>query len=360
MPDRRRAAALRDRPTTRSTGPAGPPLAVARARPLRPARARKACRRSGRGGDREPDAASAARAAATAGGKRVLKWVGIAAVRLDPAQLPRLRGLRPAAVVQALRRSEGRAARQPAPAAERADDPRARHRRAPARHPGAGRGALGGVLRAAGPRRRAPRRLLAGPVPRRHADADPRRRRRLPQTLDPARRLRRDPRPERRRRSTAPTPSAAPRCRSRRSRSFLGIEIDHVAIVDFTGFEDLIDAVGGVEVDVPQKLCADISGGAGGGQGGVTLRLGKGENTLDGEKALAYSRIRKPSECPGPGTSAYSLGYDDFDRERGPAGGDQRHQGPPHRPPPRSPTTSSRARSSAGTRRRPSSATWAS
>jgi LCP family protein required for cell wall assembly len=97
---------------------------------------------------------------------------------------------------------------------------------------------------------------------------------------------------------------------------FLGIEIDHVAIVDFSGFEDLIDAVGGVKVDVPVKLCADISGGAGGGQGGVTLRLGKGENTLDGEKALAYSRIRKPSECPGPGKSAYSLGYDDLDRER--------------------------------------------
>jgi LCP family protein required for cell wall assembly len=97
---------------------------------------------------------------------------------------------------------------------------------------------------------------------------------------------------------------------------FLGIEIDHVAIVDFTGFEDLIDAVGGVEVDVPEKICADISGGAGGGQGGVTLRLGKGENTLDGEKALAYSRIRKPSECPGPGKSAFTLGYDDLDRER--------------------------------------------
>ena len=97
---------------------------------------------------------------------------------------------------------------------------------------------------------------------------------------------------------------------------FLGIPIDHVAIVDFTGFEDLIDAVGGIEVDLPQKLCADISGGSGGGQGGITLRLKKGENTLDGEKALAYSRIRKPSECPGPGKSAFSLGYDDLDREK--------------------------------------------
>lgn len=98
--------------------------------------------------------------------------------------------------------------------------------------------------------------------------------------------------------------------------NFLDVEIDHVAIVNFTGFEDLIDAVGGVVVDVPHKICADISGGAGGGQGGVTLRLGKGENTLNGEKALAYSRVRKVSECPGPGKSAYSLGYDDTDREQ--------------------------------------------
>jgi LCP family protein required for cell wall assembly len=96
--------------------------------------------------------------------------------------------------------------------------------------------------------------------------------------------------------------------------NFLDIEVDHVAIVDFTGFEDLINAVGGVKVDVPHKLCADISGGAGGGQGGVSLRLHEGENTLDGEKALAYSRVREPSECPGPGKSAFSLGYNDFDR----------------------------------------------
>lgn len=97
---------------------------------------------------------------------------------------------------------------------------------------------------------------------------------------------------------------------------FLGIEIDHVAIVDFTGFEKLIDAIGGVTVNVPHKICAEIAGGAGGGQGGYTLRLGKGENTLDGEKALIYSRIREPSECPGPGKSAYTLGYSDLNREQ--------------------------------------------
>jgi LCP family protein required for cell wall assembly len=95
---------------------------------------------------------------------------------------------------------------------------------------------------------------------------------------------------------------------------FLGIQIDHVAIVDFTGFEDLIDAVGGVTVNLPHKLCADISGGSGGGQGGITLHLKKGENTLDGEKALAYSRVREPSPCPGPGKSAIAFGYNDYNR----------------------------------------------
>jgi LCP family protein required for cell wall assembly len=97
---------------------------------------------------------------------------------------------------------------------------------------------------------------------------------------------------------------------------FLGIPIDHVAIIDFTGFEDLINAVGGVKVDVPHKICIDIAGGAGAGQGGFTLRLGKGENTLDGQQALTYSRAREVSDCPGPGPSAFTLGYNDYDREQ--------------------------------------------
>lgn len=93
---------------------------------------------------------------------------------------------------------------------------------------------------------------------------------------------------------------------------FLGIPIDHVVIMNFTGFEDFIDAIGGVKVDVPLALCADISGGE--ANGGWTIQLKKGDNTLDGEDALAYARTRKPSPCPGDGTSAFSEGYDDLDR----------------------------------------------
>jgi LCP family protein required for cell wall assembly len=97
---------------------------------------------------------------------------------------------------------------------------------------------------------------------------------------------------------------------------FLGIQIDHVVIINFEGFEDFINAIGGVEVDVPQKICAEISGGAGGGQGGITLRLNKGEHTLDGQRALAYARVRKPSPCPGAGKSAFQSGYDDVERAK--------------------------------------------
>lgn len=67
---------------------------------------------------------------------------------------------------------------------------------------------------------------------------------------------------------------------------FLGIDINHIAIVDFAGFQDLIDSVGGVEVDLDRRVCNTISGGAFG------IDLGPGEVTLSGEKALALARTR--------------------------------------------------------------------
>lgn len=94
--------------------------------------------------------------------------------------------------------------------------------------------------------------------------------------------------------------------------NFLGIPIDHVVIMNFEGFEDFIDAIGGVKVDLDLPLCADISGGE--ANGGWTIELEKGSNTLNGEDALAYARTRSPSPCPGNTVSAFSEGYDDLDR----------------------------------------------
>ena len=74
---------------------------------------------------------------------------------------------------------------------------------------------------------------------------------------------------------------------------FLGIDINHTAIVDFGGFQDLIDSVGGVKVDLARQVCNEISDGA------FKIDLGPGEVTLSGEKALALARTRT-STCGPP------------------------------------------------------------
>ena len=72
---------------------------------------------------------------------------------------------------------------------------------------------------------------------------------------------------------------------------FLGIDVDHVVILDFDGFADFIDSLGGVRVDLPQRVHAQIDGG--GAAGGVTLKLDQGPNDLSGYQALALARARE-------------------------------------------------------------------
>jgi LCP family protein required for cell wall assembly len=78
---------------------------------------------------------------------------------------------------------------------------------------------------------------------------------------------------------------------------FLGIDINHIVIVDFDGFADFINTLGGVTITVPGNpdkkgvaVCGDVDGGK--SQGGVSLKLPPGDVTLEGDKALAYARIR--------------------------------------------------------------------
>jgi LCP family protein required for cell wall assembly len=78
-------------------------------------------------------------------------------------------------------------------------------------------------------------------------------------------------------------------------RALTGLPIQHVVVVDFDGFKDLIDALGGIDLTVPRpilsnkfdcpyppKRCADWKG----------WRFGKGRQHMDGRRALVYSRIR--------------------------------------------------------------------
>ncbi len=69
----------------------------------------------------------------------------------------------------------------------------------------------------------------------------------------------------------------------------LGMEIDYYAMVDFLAFENFIDELGGVTVDVPKKIVVDPLGKSN------TEILKAGEHLLPGYLALAYARSRNTS-----------------------------------------------------------------
>lgn len=87
--------------------------------------------------------------------------------------------------------------------------------------------------------------------------------------------------------------------------NFLGIDIDHVVLLDFQGFAEFIDAIGGVTVDVGTRVKSEVDGGS--GQGGITLKLERGEQELTGDQALAYARTR---------TNEWNPSENDLDRAR--------------------------------------------
>ncbi|MDW8338430.1 MAG: LCP family protein [Thermoleophilia bacterium] len=78
-------------------------------------------------------------------------------------------------------------------------------------------------------------------------------------------------------------------------RALTGIPIDHVVVVDFDGFKELIDALGGIEVDVPKPILSnrfDCPYPAARCREWEGWRFAKGRQRMDGRRALVYARIR--------------------------------------------------------------------
>lgn len=73
-----------------------------------------------------------------------------------------------------------------------------------------------------------------------------------------------------------------PACAIRTVEKMTGVRIDHHLIVDFTGFKKMVDAVGGVEVCLPEPARDEDA----------KLDLPAGRQTVRGEDALAYVRAR--------------------------------------------------------------------
>jgi LCP family protein required for cell wall assembly len=78
-------------------------------------------------------------------------------------------------------------------------------------------------------------------------------------------------------------------------RQLTGLPIHHVVVVDFDGFRELIDALGGIEVNVPKPILSnrfDCPYDAEKCRRWEGWRFAKGVQHMDGRRALVYSRVR--------------------------------------------------------------------
>ena len=74
-----------------------------------------------------------------------------------------------------------------------------------------------------------------------------------------------------------------PGCTMKLVEQMTGVQIDHFAVIDFIGFTNVVDALGGVEVCLTESVDDPDS----------DLVLPAGTSTVDGEQALAFVRARK-------------------------------------------------------------------
>ncbi|MEU6710274.1 LCP family protein [Nonomuraea sp. NPDC046802] len=72
-------------------------------------------------------------------------------------------------------------------------------------------------------------------------------------------------------------------CTIKTLESLTNIKINHFAKVDFTGFKGIVDALGGIEICVPQAVNDPLA----------KLVLSPGKHVVKGEQALGYVRTRK-------------------------------------------------------------------
>ena len=68
---------------------------------------------------------------------------------------------------------------------------------------------------------------------------------------------------------------------------YFDVNIDYYAKINFKGLVKLVDAVGGVEMNVEKELCTDDS------SRGSQICIQPGQQVLNGEQALVYARNRK-------------------------------------------------------------------
>jgi polyisoprenyl-teichoic acid--peptidoglycan teichoic acid transferase len=87
-----------------------------------------------------------------------------------------------------------------------------------------------------------------------------------------------------------------PRLAARTVAAYTDIPVNHLVVVNFGEFKDLIDEIGGIDVTVPRPILSKFDcpyAGEARCARWPGWRFAKGKQHLDGRRALIYSRVRK-------------------------------------------------------------------
>lgn len=89
-------------------------------------------------------------------------------------------------------------------------------------------------------------------------------------------------------------PGGGPALAEKTVENFLGIKVDYYVAIDFDGFVEIVNLIGGIDIDVPETIddptypdrCYGYEG----------FQIDAGPHTLDGATALKYARTRATTE----------------------------------------------------------------
>lgn len=84
----------------------------------------------------------------------------------------------------------------------------------------------------------------------------------------------------------------------------LGIPVSYYLTIDFAGFREMIDSVGGIDIDVPSAFSADYPANDDPSidPNWTVVKFSKGTEHMDGERAIQYARAREVIDNPSEGT----------------------------------------------------------
>ncbi len=95
-----------------------------------------------------------------------------------------------------------------------------------------------------------------------------------------------------------------------------GLDVKYWMTIDFTGFKQLIDSIGGIDVYVPDSFnaCYPKNDDAAVDPSWIKVQFKKGTQHMNGATAIEYARAREPLEVCGMGTSENQAELTDFAR----------------------------------------------